>query len=295
MSELGVGQVGRRDGLRRPEDVLVVVVVELAAGEDLPSPRHADVLVAHQRKLELATADELLNDDVVIELEGTEHRVPERCRVGHLRHADGRPEVRRFHEEWETQRVERFLHGLGGPRRALRDAPCRYRQPVVMQDGFRDALVHANGRRKHPGAHVGNLQRLQVSLNHAVLPEWAVQHREDNRVGRQRLVEMRDLRTGVFAQQDVGRGEALDIVEVRQHAVRVDPSSVVCQTEGPDDPPAFERRPGDAARRNARDLVLRRRPAVDDRQLSWIGHRPRLYKRRLYTRLTRAMRAILDD
>ena len=64
----------------RAEHVLVVVVVEVAAGEDLAGLGDADVLVAERAELELAAADELLDDHVVVELEGGGDGVAERRR-----------------------------------------------------------------------------------------------------------------------------------------------------------------------------------------------------------------------
>ena len=78
--QLSVLQIGGCHRLGEPQHVLVVVVVELTAGDDLAGPRHPHVLVAHQRELELAARHELLEDHVVVELEGGQHGVPERRR-----------------------------------------------------------------------------------------------------------------------------------------------------------------------------------------------------------------------
>jgi len=73
-----------------------------------------------------------------------------------------------------------------------------------VQDRLGDALVHAHGRREDSGADVGDAERLEVSLDHAVLAEGAVQHREDDGTGRQQVAQLGPLGVGELLDQLVG-------------------------------------------------------------------------------------------
>ncbi len=74
-----------------------------------PARGHADVFVAQQGELQLASGDELLEDHVVVELEGGKDRVPQRRGIGRLGDSDGGSEVGGLHEEGQPQRFERPL------------------------------------------------------------------------------------------------------------------------------------------------------------------------------------------
>ena len=223
--------------------------------------------------------DELLEDHVIVELEGGEHRITQRSGAGHLGHADGRSEIGGLDEDRKAQRVDRLFHDLGRPRGAGHQAPRRHGKSMVVEDGLGDALVHADGRREDAGTDVGHVERFEMALDHAVLTERPVQRREHHHIVRQFLVELPEPDSLVVVEQVVGRGEGVDLVEVGQDPGGVDPALVVGEPDRRDREPRFECRGDDAACRDARDLVLGRRAAVDDRQRSRIWHRPRLYNR----------------
>src|SRR5580704_7705761 len=287
VGELGGGEVGGRDGLGGAEDVLVVVVVELAAGEDLAGLGDADVLVPEGAELELPAADVLLEDDVVVKLEGGGDGVADGGRVGGLDDADGGAEVGGLDEEREAQRGGGFLEEVAGPGGAVGDAPGGDGEAVVVEDRLGDALVHADGGGENAGADVGDAERLEVALDDAVLAEGAVQHGEDDRIGggrREAGGETVEQRVGEVAEEVVGRREgAVGVAgrDVDEYGAGVDPYLVVGQADRGDGPAAVQRGLHDAARRDARHFVLGGRTPVDDGQLSGAGfwHRPRLYNR----------------
>ena len=92
------------------------------------------------------------------------------------------PRFAGFTKSGQAERRRRLLHHLGRPRGAGHHSPCRHREPVVVQYRLGDPLVHADGGGEHAGPDVGQLQRLEVSLDHAVLAEGAVEHREHDGV-----------------------------------------------------------------------------------------------------------------
>ena len=163
--------------------------------------------------MKLATGHELLEDHVVVELEGGEDGIAQRRRVGCLRDPDGGPQIGGLDEDRQTQRLDRLLHRLHRPR-AGDQAPRRDGEAVVPQDRLGDALVHADGGREHTRAHVGQTQRLEVPLQHAVFAEGPVQCREHDRVGRQCVAEVGKFRRGILADEVVGGDECIHVGHV---------------------------------------------------------------------------------
>src|SRR5262249_15906217 len=45
---------------------------------------------------------------------------------------------------------------------------------------FHDVFIHTGGRAQHPGADIGNVGKLQQTLNGAIFAEGAVEHGEDD-------------------------------------------------------------------------------------------------------------------
>ena len=162
------------------------------------------------------------------------------------------------------------------------EPPRRHGEAVVVQHGLGDALVHAHGRGEDARAHVGHAERLEVPLDHAVLAEGPVQDGEHDRARRQAVVEMRRARVpGLVVEQVVGRVQRVDLRRRRRGPRSASTHRLSCVSPTTlTTMPAVERSLDDPARRDARDLVLGRRPSVDDRQRSRIRHRPRLYNRR---------------
>ena len=88
--------------------------------------------------------------------------------LAHLRDPDRRAEAGRLHEHRVAERV---LERVARPER---DVPG-HRDPAVAEHRLEEVLVHAERRRSHAGADVGNAGELEQALHGAVLAERAVE------------------------------------------------------------------------------------------------------------------------
>ena len=153
---------------------------------------------------------------------------------------------------------------------------------MVTQHRFGDVLVHADGGRQDAGADVRHAERLEVSLEDAILTEGPVQGGEDDGARRQADADIGEGQARILAHQGVRRGQRLDIGHIGhigEDPIGVDPLLVVRESDHLHGEPALERSGDDPTRRDARHFVLSGRAPVDDRQHSGIRHRPRLYNR----------------
>ena len=159
-------------------DVLVLVVVELVAGDDLARHRGARFGVAEHRHLDLSAVDALLDDEPLVVGRRECHGLVELGRVVHLGYADRRSQVGGLHEQGVAQVGP--AHGVGGPvdLGVMHGDPRRLRQPVDRQDLLGLDLVHRQRRRQHPGADVRDSRQLEQALDRSVLAVGAVQQRE---------------------------------------------------------------------------------------------------------------------
>ena len=166
-------------------------------------------------ELELAAADELLEDDVVVELEGGGDGVADRGESVALATPMEEPRLAGL--------TKRGRPSAASPRRGGRatsgacgEAPGGDGEAVVVEDRLGDALVHADGRGEHAGADVGDAERLEVALDDAVLAEGAVQDGEDDdgvrcRV-REAVVERRRARRRGSREEVVGGRQRVGVV-----------------------------------------------------------------------------------
>src|SRR5436309_1319834 len=85
-----VDELGRRLQLGRVVEVLVLVGVEVGAGDDLAGERRLRRPVAQYGDLDLPAGDPLLDEDPLVVTEGDLERLLQAGPVGGLRHADRR-------------------------------------------------------------------------------------------------------------------------------------------------------------------------------------------------------------
>src|SRR5215210_1313695 len=148
----------------------VVVPVRPAepVGDDLARQRRDRIAVPEHAALDLDPVDELLDQDLLVVLEGERDRFLELLGRARLRHADRRAEARRLDEDREAERVRECLP------RANRDA-ARDGDPLVAHDRLEQVLVHAERRRRDARADVRDGCELEQALHGAVLAEGSVE------------------------------------------------------------------------------------------------------------------------
>ena len=152
------------------------------------------------------------------------------------------PRLAGFTKMGSPSAADRLFHHLGRPRGAGHHPPRRHGQAVVVQHGLGDPLVHADRGGEHAGSDVGDLQCLEVSLDHAVLAERTVEHREHDGVGWQAVVEVcqRERRDDGGPGRR-GRSSASTPVDVGEHPSGVDQPLVVRQSDRRHHEPGLER------------------------------------------------------
>ena len=163
-------------------DVLVLVVVELAARHDLADDRglrrrrcRAPRTRARARRSPPRRAPARRTGSASADGRG------ERLPGLHLRHADGRAAGRRLDEERQAESLRASSRARAEPaRRPETTTAPRRRDAGVAQQRLEDRLVHADRRAGHAGADVGDAERLEKALEDAVLARRAVDDREDD-------------------------------------------------------------------------------------------------------------------
>ena len=230
---------------------LVVERVDLA-GQRGDRRRHA---VAEDADLDLGSVHELLDEHLLVVSEGERDGRPELVLAVHLRDADRGAEPRGLHEHRVAERV---LDRVAEPDRVVRGD----RDAAVAHDLLEQVLVHRERRGRDAGADVGNVRELEQALHRAVLAERAVQERQNDVHGAERLERpglgrngqcLRRTRLGAW-HQDVSRIDA----------PAESPAPVAADRDLGDLVPLRIEGRGDRARRRQGDLVLARAAAGED-------------------------------
>ena len=166
-------QVGRDDRPRVVVEILGLVIVELARWDHFAGNRHLGIVVAEHGDLDFACVGHRgFDDDLSIELRG---QVDRRGQVGialRFRDADARTEIGRLDEHGIAKRGRHVLRDAAGAAfhsLAKHDEIVRLRQPSRRKHQLRDRLVHADRRREHACADIGDVRKLEQPLNRAVL------------------------------------------------------------------------------------------------------------------------------
>src|SRR4051812_46143467 len=214
-----------------------------AVRDDLPGQRRERLLVAEHAALDLDTFDELLDQHLLVVLEGERDGRRQLLLVVGLRDPDRGAQARRLDEDRVPERVLRPLSLPQGD--VVRD-----RHAAVAHDRLEDVLVHCERRAEHARADVGHARELEQALHRPVLAERPVQDREDD----------------------------VDVTERRRHALRRDgqrlgdrgavgrpsrklPAAVAADLDGDRLVPLRVERVQHRPRRGERDLVLGRASA----------------------------------
>jgi len=178
-----IGHLLRRQRRRHEPDagvvhILVVVAVELVAGDDLAGHRHERFVVADYRHLDLAPDDCLFHDDPFVVGERVLDRVAQTLDGLGLGDPDRRTHVGGLDE---TRKTELFsqLGGQAGAKLVLGERPVpRLRYAGRGEHLLRHRLVHRECRTEHAGADVRDVGELEHPLHRAVLAHRTVQQRQ---------------------------------------------------------------------------------------------------------------------
>ncbi len=147
--------------------------------------------VAEHAALDLGAGDELLDEHLLVVSARERDGGRELRLVVRLRDPDRRAEPRGLDEDGVAERV---LHLVAEPQRHV----ARDRDAAVAQHRLEQVLVHAERRGGDAGADVRHAGQLEQPLDGAVLAEGAVQDRQDDVDGAERL---RRLRVGEHRQR----------------------------------------------------------------------------------------------
>ena len=177
-------QLGRNDRLRTLVEVLRLVVVELARGDDFARHRGLRLVVAEHAALDFPRVGHRgLDDDLAVERPSEIHRLAQTGRVFGLRNAHARPEIGRLDEHREAQPA----FELGGDDIALQlpvvpqhDAIVADGQAAGREEHLGQRLVHAERGRGDAGADVGHVGEFEQALNRAVFAVRTVEHRKND-------------------------------------------------------------------------------------------------------------------
>ena len=161
-----------------PSSVLVVVVVELRAGNDLAGQRRFRRVVTEHRDFDLAAGHHLLGDDPLVELERVPDRDGELTFVVRLRDADARAHVRRLDEAREAELLRGGLDERVDIVAVAQREVRRDREPGAHERALHHDLVHADRGAEHTGADVRQARELEQALHRAVFAVRTVQHRQ---------------------------------------------------------------------------------------------------------------------
>jgi hypothetical protein len=99
----------------------------------------------------------------------------------HFGDADTGPHIGRLDKAGKSQRLLDPGGNLVGPIApilARDESPGQLRQPGLLENGFRDCLVHSDGRTEDTRPHEWHTCHLQQALKGAVFAHWSVQRRE---------------------------------------------------------------------------------------------------------------------